>query len=761
MKSQNIQSSGKKPLGPHIYAIADTSYRQMMAGGKCKSQSVLISGESGAGKTESTKIVMVYLTTLGSGDSSMSIAEEKKEESSVMDRVMQSNPILEAFGNAKTLRNDNSSRFGKYIELGFNKRGILMGARVQTYLLEKVRLGFHASGERNYHIFYQVIRGATEEQKKKWDFHDAHTGGLELANYFRYTGLGGAPELRGQKDDAGLVESVEAMRSMNWSEEKIDTVLTLVAGLAHLGQISFNSVEVSGAEAAEIADLKEAEKTAELIGVNFEQFSRALTEKKLVTRGDSIITKLTPTQAADARDALSKTIYGALFLWIVKQVNSCIGWEESDDVRCSIGVLDIFGFESFAVNSFEQLCINFTNEALQQQFNKFVFKLEQEEYNREQIDWAFITFPDNQDILDLIQKRPTGILAMLDDECRVGSRGSDRNFADRMFKSYLPNKLTVSENKRFSATAIQKAKSIFSVTHFAGEVKYSATTGFLEKNKDEVPIMCQEMCEEAPSSLVRDTYAVQKKAVEDASTKATRGPKKTKTVGQQFKEQLAVLIQNVESTEPHYIRCLKPNDAARSHFLTRKRLTEQLRCGGVLEAIRVARMGYPIRLPHETFFQRYRVLLPSVSGDILPWNLEGGQEPQKLCVQLVDKLLENGAEEVASGRGTPEEATSRTEKIRRMQATQPDPMDFPKSDVQLGLSKVFMRKPPHDILEAHLVYHQSASCILIQSTIRGAQKYMEFYMMKAATAMVQRWYRGCMGRARYVSSFYFICTIFA
>ncbi len=378
------QSGGSK-LGPHIYAIADLSYRQMMAPAR-KSQAILISGESGAGKTESTKIVMLYLTTLGSQDAD---AEEDKSSGnlSIMERVLQSNPILEAFGNARTLRNDNSSRFGKFIELGFSRAGALLGAKVQTYLLEKVRLGFHASGERNYHIFYQLLRGMSDEQKKKYHFHDGDTHGIELCNYFHYTGQGGAPSLREFTDEEGLKYTVKAMKSI-WQEEKMDKVLSLCAGLLHLGQINFDSVENEGGqEVAAITEqnLESLKSASFLLGVDEEKLKTALTERILVTRGEAITIQLAPEKAVDSRDALTKTIYGALFLWVVREVNKSILWANDSEVRSSVGVLDIFGFECFAINSFEQLCINFTNEALQQQFNKFIFKMEQAEYEREEI----------------------------------------------------------------------------------------------------------------------------------------------------------------------------------------------------------------------------------------------------------------------------------------------------------------------------------------------------------------------------------------
>jgi len=747
-RSQGM-GNAKSDLDPHIFAIADRSYRQMMSE-KRKSQSILISGESGAGKTESTKIVMSYLTTLGG----MGVEQDTSGELSVMERVLQSNPVLEAFGNARTLRNDNSSRFGKFIELGFSRAGHLLGAKVQTYLLEKVRLAFHASGERNYHIFYQLLRGATEEQKQKFGLMEGNTGGVELSNHYYYTKQGGAPQLREFTDEAGLEYTLKAMRALGWDEALIESVLSIIAGILHLGEINFNKKESdSGQDAAEVANVDSMERCASLLGVDVAGMTIALTEKVLITRGEEIRKELTPESAMDARDALSKTIYGALFLWVVEQVNKSICWTNDGDVRSSVGVLDIFGFECFAINSFEQLCINFTNEALQQQFNKFIFKLEQAEYEAEQIEWAFISFPDNQDCLDTIQKSKIGILSMLDDECRL-PRGSDRNWAKRMFQQWLPEKnQDVSENTRFHASKIQQAKAIFCVRHFAGLVEYRAETNFMEKNKDEIPLAAQNLFESAPSDLIKDVYSIQKRETEDRSpgNKPQKGPTKSKTVGQQFKEQLSSLISSVEKTDPHYIRCLKPNDAAKPMMLTRKRLTEQLRYGGVLEAVRVARAGYPVRLTHTAFFQRYRMLLPAVPEEKIPWSMDG-QDAQTLCVSLLVACLEEGKKQEqlkTGGNVDPSEpGISRSEKIRRMQ-NQPIPMIFPQTDVQLGLTKVFMRKPPHDALEAHRVFHQHVSATLIQCWVRGLQQRKKYLIIDDAVLTAQRWYRGCKGRERW------------
>jgi myosin-5 len=738
-------------LEPHVFAVADKSYRQMMGPGR-RSQAILISGESGAGKTETTKIVMSYLTTLGG----MGQNEIKEGELTVMERVLQTNPVLEAFGNARTLRNDNSSRFGKFIELGFNRAGHLMGAKVQTYLLEKVRVAFHATGERNYHMFYQLLRGADQEQKEKYGLLEGDTGGYELANCFHYTKQGGAPELREYTDESTFSYTLKAMSALGWSDELIDSVLALIAGLLHLGETALETyTSESGLDVAKIEDKESLKRTADLLGVDMDKLEFALTQRLVVARGEEIVTGLTLDKAHDARDALAKTIYGALFLWVVEQVNKSIQWENDDEIRSSIGVLDIFGFECFKINSFEQLCINYTNEALQQQFNKFIFKLEQEEYDAEGIQWAFISFPDNQDCLDTIQQKKTGILAMLDDECRL-PRGSDRNFCQRLLDQWLPEKgQTVSENTRIHSSKIQQGKAIFCVRHFAGLVEYSALTSFMEKNKDEIPLAAQNLFETAPRDLIKDCYAIQKKETDDtkpADASKRRGPAKQKTVGMQFKAQLLGLIENVESTDPHYIRCLKPNDLAKPKMLTRKRLTEQLRYGGVLEAVRVARAGYPVRLTHGAFFQRFRMLLPQISEEEIPWNLEGLEEhAQTFCMKFLTTCLEEGSKAKAKGKLDPKEpGIGRFEKIRRMQH-QPDPMDFPQSDVQLGKTKVFMRKPPHDALEAHRTFHQSASATLIQCWVRGLEKRKQYLIAQDAIETIQRCYRGYKGRARWTS----------
>ena len=734
----------QQQLPPHVYSIADRCYHQMMWMGNNTSQSILISGESGAGKTETTKIVMMYLTMLGTskghlGNSNCegSLQHNSNESETVvstMAKVLQSNPILEAFGNGTTLQNENSSRFGKLIELGFSSSGQLLGAKVETYLLEKVRVGYHAFGERSYHIFYQLLRGSTADQLKRYHFYEDKS--TELASQIHYTGQGGARQLRESNDQDGLSRTLKAMRDIGWKESKIESVISMIAGILHLGQVKFDARESDGVEIAAIDSKTQAgvSSAAELLGVDVSKLQRALNERAVIVRGETITSPLSPTKAIDARDAVAKTVYGALFLWVVRQVNECIGWTNNDEVRSTIGVLDIFGFECFPINSFEQLCINFANEALQQQFNKFIFKNEQHLYETEKIEWAFISFPDNQDCLDLIQLRPNGILSQLDDECKLGKNGSDRNWVNRLYHTLMPDG-NISENGRFRATAMQKVKGLFCVQHFAGTVTYVAETGFLEKNKDEIPLTAMSMFESTTSQLLREVFDVHLGSNLILSDKHRDDTKavKSKTVGTQFKEQLHFLIQRVESTEPHYIRCLKPNDLGQANVFTRRRVAEQLRYGGVLEAVRVARMGYPVRLDLPAFFNRYRILIPTASLVHLPLALEevAEQHWQDICTRLVDMIRVND--------------TGRAAKL----TLSPSLLKFSANDVQPGITKIFMRKVAYERMEALRMFLLNESAALVQGLVRRINQQHSYKIFQLASRKIQRVHRGYAGRNRW------------
>ncbi|CAM9387457.1 unnamed protein product, partial [Sphacelaria rigidula] len=554
-------------------------------------QSVLISGESGAGKTESTKFVMKYLTTVGNGDDGVEL-----EKGSIMDRVLQSNPILEAFGNARTIRNDNSSRFGKFIELMFDKRGNLLGASIETYLLEKVRIPTQSENERNFHVFYQMCKGGSEEEKERWE--------LEGPEEYHFVNQGDCFELRQVEDEDEFEKTKNALSTMGFDADNVQAIFDIIAGLIHLGELEFESnADDEAAVLSEDEDVvprvlfiftTKGTPTLRIIPVVFVSPPRVIVDSYLC-----VFRRYVLWQAYDARDALAKAFYGQLFNWLVATINTHIRCERKE-VKASIGVLDIFGFECFEHNSFEQLCINYTNETLQQQFNQFVFKMEQKEYTKEGIQWSFVEFPDNQDCLDLIEGKQKGLLTMLDDECRMGIRGTDENYASRLYKEH-------ENSDRFFADKPLKVKLCFAVKHYAGQVEYHVQT-FCDKNKDELPKESDELFASSSNAFVVNLFSPT--GGKKVKTKGKKpAPKKEATpagiaglkptVGTQFKEQLHHLMEMIRDTRPHYIRCIKPNDSAEPDEVNRVRVMEQLRYGGVLEAVRVARSGYPVRLPHK------------------------------------------------------------------------------------------------------------------------------------------------------------------
>jgi len=786
LKSQGIESGNHLP--PHVYAIADAAYREMMrvimsgfgAHGSTSAKSpmagsaaigsanhsILISGESGAGKTESTKIVLRYLTTVGNSTGNMNV-----ESGSVMDKVLQSNPILEAFGNARTLRNDNSSRFGKFIELSFNKRGHLIGGVIRTYLLEKVRLPTQQRGERNFHIFYQLAAGGSAEERARW--------GFESIEDFDYVLHGGVFQLRSMDDkqEFGLLR--HALDTLNFAADDQRSLLDMTAALLHLGQVNFVGVHDAEGEGSAVAEDVESRqslaKAADLLGLDVAAIAQTLTQRTIVARDESYIKKLTPLQASDARDAVAKAIYGKVFDWIVRTINVSIV-VDAKLVRSSIGVLDIFGFECFVHNSFEQLCINYTNETLQQQFNQYIFKMEQIEYQKEKIEWSFIEFPDNQDCLDLIEHKVSGILAMLDDECRLG-QASDEKLVSRMYKAY-------EKNPRFLANAPQKRDHKFCVRHYAGAVVYSAIT-FVEKNKDEVPKEATNLLQGSTLPLLSALFSpLTVSAVPDAQQAPTRrrestvtpppsisggGPTKSKassiasmnSVATQFKEQLHTLMESIYATTPHYIRCLKPNDENVSDSFNRLRITEQLRYGGVLEAVRVARSGFPVRLSHLDFYARYRAIanpyctaaqgLPafchkeSVTLDCM----------KTYCDLLISALwdealpLDKNSEAVenAAGERVFVPANRRCSRLADVALWQ-SKSTIAKQSVQLGLTKVFLRKPAHDVLESRRSRRIISAARRIQCQFRGNQMRRWYLTVSKAVRLMQRIGRGMIARAR-------------
>ncbi|KAG7242516.1 hypothetical protein INR49_020229 [Caranx melampygus] len=445
-------------MDPHIFAVAEEAYKQMARDER--NQSIIVSGESGAGKTVSAKYAMRYFATV-SGSASEANVEEK---------VLASNPIMEAIGNAKTTRNDNSSRFGKYIEIGFDTRYRIIGANMRTYLLEKSRVVFQADEERNYHIFYQLCASSHLPEFKNLR--------LGSANDFLYTRQGRSPVIDGVDDTKELCTTRNAFTLLGINETYQMGLFQVLAAILHLGNVEIKDRDSDSS----LIPPNNRHLTAfcDLVGVTYQDMSQWLCHRKLKTATETYIKPLPRLQATNARDALSKHIYAKLFNWIVEHVNKALITNVKQ--HSFIGVLDIYGFETFEINSFEQFCINYANEKLQQQFNMHVFKLEQEEYMKEQIPWTLIDFYDNQPCINLIEAK-MGILDLLDEECKM-PKGSDDSWAQKLYNTHLKT-CSLFEKPRMSNRA-------FIIQHFADKVEYQCE-GFLEKNKDTVneeQIMC-------------------------------------------------------------------------------------------------------------------------------------------------------------------------------------------------------------------------------------------------------------------------------
>ncbi|XP_022863825.1 myosin-17 [Olea europaea var. sylvestris] len=452
---QQYKGAALGELSPHVFAIADVSYRAMINEGK--SNSILVSGESGAGKTETTKMLMRYLAYLG-GRSGV-------EGRTVEQQVLESNPVLEAFGNAKTVRNNNSSRFGKFVEIQFDKSGRISGAAIRTYLLERSRVCQISDPERNYHCFYLLCAASPEDREK-----------YKLGNpgSYHYLNQSKCYELDGVSDAEEYLATRRAMDIVGISEQEQEAIFRVVAAILHLGNIEFaKGKEIDSSVIKDENSRFHLNTTAELLKCDPKSLEDALIKRVMVTPEEVITRTLDPEAALGSRDALAKTIYSRLFDWIVDKINISIGQDPNS--KTIIGVLDIYGFESFKHNSFEQFCINFTNEKLQQHFNQHVFKMEQEEYEKEKINWSYIEFVDNQDVLDLIEKKPGGIIALLDEACMF-PKSTHETFAQKLYQTFA-------KNKRFIKPKLSRTN--FTISHYAGEVTYLADL-FLDKNKDYV-----------------------------------------------------------------------------------------------------------------------------------------------------------------------------------------------------------------------------------------------------------------------------------
>ncbi|XP_048420103.1 myosin-2 isoform X3 [Pyrus x bretschneideri] len=561
---------------PHVYAVADAAYDEMMTDDV--NQSIIISGESGAGKTETAKVAMQYLAALGSGSCGTEHANA----------ILQTNCILEAFGNAKTSRNQNASRFGKLIEFHFSTAGRICGAFIQTFFLDKSRVAQLENGERSYHVFYQLCAGAPSTLKERLN--------LKRASEYKYLNQSDCLEIDGVDDARKFHILVEALDVVHVCKEDQEHMFSLLAAVLWLGNISFQAidnekhVEVLADEAVTIASM--------LMGCSSQELILSLSTPEIHGAKDSIDTRLTLRQAIDARDALAKFIYVSLFDWLVEQINKSLAVGKCRTGR-SISILDIYGFESFQKNSFEQMCINYANERLQQHFNRHLFKLEQEECELDGVDWTKVDFQDNQECLNLFEKKPFGLLSVLDEESNF-PKANDLTLANK-FKQHLNANSCFKEEKG----------STFSIRHHAGEVLYD-TSGFLKKNRDRLPSVFVQLLSSCRCRLLQLFISKELKQFQKPENDSYQidalDPSKS-SAGIDFKGQLFKLLHQLESSTPHFISCIKPNSKQLPGMYEVNLVLQQLKCCGVLEVVRISRSGYPTRMAHQEFAGRYGFLL--------------------------------------------------------------------------------------------------------------------------------------------------------
>lgn len=615
--SDTIKSYQGKSLGtmpPHVFAIADKAFRDMKV--LKMSQSIIVSGESGAGKTENTKFVLRYLTeSYGSGQD-------------IDDRIVEANPLLEAFGNAKTVRNNNSSRFGKFVEIHFNEKSSVVGGFVSHYLLEKSRICVQGKEERNYHIFYRLCAGASEDIREKLH--------LSSPDNFRYLNRGCTRYFANKEtdkqisqnrkspeylkagslkdpllDDHGdFIRMCTAMKKIGLGDEEKLDLFRVVAGVLHLGNIDFEEAgSTSGGCNLKNKSSQSLEYCAELLGLDQDDLRVSLTTRVMLTtaggtKGTVIKVPLKVEQANNARDALAKTVYSHLFDHVVNRVNQCFPFEASSYF---IGVLDIAGFEYFEHNSFEQFCINYCNEKLQQFFNERILKEEQELYQKEGLGVNEVHYVDNQDCIDLIEAKLVGVLDILDEENRL-PQPSDQHFTSVVHQKHKDHfRLTIPRKSKLAIHRNIRDDEGFIIRHFAGAVCYE-TTQFVEKNNDALHMSLESLICESRDKFIRELFESSTNNNKDTKQKA--GKLSFISVGNKFKTQLNLLLDKLRSTGASFIRCIKPNLKMTSHHFEGAQILSQLQCSGMVSVLDLMQGGFPSRASFHELYNMYKKYMP-------------------------------------------------------------------------------------------------------------------------------------------------------
>uniref|UniRef100_A0A8D2J2Q0 Unconventional myosin-Ib n=2 Tax=Varanus komodoensis TaxID=61221 RepID=A0A8D2J2Q0_VARKO len=668
-------------LRPHIFALSDEAYRSLRD--QDKDQCILITGESGAGKTEASKLVMSYVAA---------VCGKGAEVNQVKEQLLQSNPVLEAFGNAKTVRNDNSSRFGKYMDIEFDFKGDPLGGVISNYLLEKSRVVKQPRGERNFHIFYQILSGGSEDLLKK----------LRLERDFsRYNYLSlGSAKVNGVDDAANFRTVRNAMQIVGFMDHETQSVFEVVAAVLKLGNIEFKpESRVNGLDESKIKDKNELKEICELTGIDQSVLERAFSFRTVEAKQEKVSTTLNVAQAYYARDALAKNLYSRLFSWLVTRINESI--KAQSKVRKKVmGVLDIYGFEIFEDNSFEQFIINYCNEKLQQIFIELTLKEEQEEYIREGIEWTHIEYFNNAIICDLIESNQNGILAMLDEECLRPGAVTDETFLEKLNQvcaTHQHFESRMSKCARFlNDTSLPH--SCFRIQHYAGKVMYQVE-GFVDKNNDLLYRDLSQAMWKANHPLIKDLFP--------EGNPAKINLKRPPTAGSQFKASVATLMKNLQTKNPNYIRCIKPNDKKAAQIFNEALVCHQVRYLGLLENVRVRRAGYAFRQLYEPCLERYKMLCKQT------WPHWRG--PARAGVEVLFNELE-----------------------------------IPEEEYSLGRSKIFIRNP-RTLFKLEDLRKQRLEDLatLIQKIYRGWKCRTRFLLMKKSQIVISAWYRRYAQQKKY------------
>ncbi|XP_011883423.1 PREDICTED: myosin heavy chain, muscle isoform X23 [Vollenhovia emeryi] len=607
----------RSEVPPHIFAISDGAYVNMLT--NSENQSMLITGESGAGKTENTKKVIAYFATVGASTKKEKEEPSSQKKGSLEDQVVQTNPVLEAFGNAKTVRNDNSSRFGKFIRIHFGPSGKLAGADIETYLLEKARVISQQTLERSYHIFYQMMSGSVKGLKAMCLLSN------NITDYYFVSQ--GKTTIPGLDDGEELVVTDQAFDVLGFTQEEKDDIYKITASVMHMGGMKFK--QRGREEQAEADGTEEGDRVAKLLGCDCADLYKNLLKPRIKVGNEFVTQGRNKDQVSYSVGAMSKAMFDRVFKWLVKKCNETLDTKQKR--QHFIGVLDIAGFEIFDFNSFEQLCINFTNEKLQQFFNHHMFVLEQEEYTREGIEWAFIDFGmDLVACIDLIEK-PMGILSILEEESMF-PKATDKTFEEKLNNNHLgksPNYLKPKPPKPGQQAAH------FAIGHYAGNVPYNIT-GWLEKNKDPLNDTVVDQFKKSTNKLLVEIFADHPGQSGDAGGggggKGGRGKKGGgfSTVSSSYKEQLNNLMTTLRATQPHFVRCIIPNELKQPGVIDSHLVMHQLTCNGVLEGIRICRKGFPNRMVYPDFKLRYKILCANAVPEPC--------EPQKATQIILDAI---------------------------------------------------------------------------------------------------------------------------